>query len=381
MTTLPIEVLLGIAYGLLIGTVLAFVFGVLGFCYRYYAKRTIPQLVVIGGAVLAGAGIGQYMGVLEVAGSVALRLSIATVIVVLVTLYAASQGDRLAAEFPRGNAQPAVRGRTLSVEAIDSVDAMGQVTIRPTGDVRDIEGYPPLDPPLRESLEDGVWRLPVDLPLSALESRLERQLRQHHDLETVTVSIDARGRAAIAGAPPIKGVGKQVPDGWRAVSIPAVLPSGLSSGDRVRLEMETGSVTGQVLSTTASTGSAATMSRLTVAVPTTDAGAVLDADRARVVVVSAGATHAFEAVSKLERTGKTVRRLVLDTETLGALESTAELCPFAVRSNAEGWVFEPPVSTLESGDDVMVVGDRIRLAALAGSGLSTGRPETVEVAR
>ncbi|MCU4751640.1 DUF3149 domain-containing protein [Halobacteria archaeon AArc-curdl1] len=381
MTTLPVEVLIGIAYGLLIGTVLAFVFGIVGFCYRYYGKQSISQLVVISGAVLAGAVLGHFISVLEVASSVALRLSIATVIVVLLTLYATSQGDRLAAQFPRGNAQPTVRGRTLSVEAVDSVDAMGQVTIRSAGDIRDIEGYPPLDPALRETLENGVWRLPVDLPLLALESRLERQLRQHHDLETVSVSIDACGRATIAGSPPAKGVGRQVPNGWRAVSIPALLPSGLSSGDRVRLEMETGSVTGQVLSTADSTRTADARRRLTIAVPTTDAGAVLDADRARVVVVSAGATHAFEAVSKLERAGKTVRRLVLDTETLGALESTDGLLPFAVRSKSDGWVFEPPVSTLEDGDDVMIVGDRTRLAALVDVGRPRGRPATMEVTR
>lgn len=401
MASLPVEVLIGISYGLLVGTVVASGLGIAGFLLRYYAETPLPQIAVIAIALPAAGLVGYAMGILETGGEEALRLTISTVVIVLLALYASSQGDRVASELPRENAQPTERKRTLSIDAIDSVDAVGQVTIRATGGVRDIDGYPPLPPELERTLADESWRLPVDLPLSELEARLEDLLRTEYDLEAVSVSVDGRGRASIRAAPPSKGVAKNVPEGWRAVSVAALVPGGLSPGDRVRVEVPSTSVEGTVVSATVprtdparegairdcdqdrgrgrdrdreigrdrSTGTdwrslGATSGgdgRVTVAVPTPEAGALLDAERARVVVVPDGSSQAFETFSLLERAGKTVRKVELGEET-GIDVDDDRVRLFAVRrSGADDsrrrWTFEPAEPDLEPGDEAFVIGD------------------------
>lgn len=59
-------------------------------------------------------------------------------------LWAHSQGDKLAAATPRGLTLKSLPENRLSAEFTERIDSYGQVRIRPTGEIRDIEGYPPL---------------------------------------------------------------------------------------------------------------------------------------------------------------------------------------------------------------------------------------------
>lgn len=96
--------------------------------------------------------------------------------------------------------------------------------------------------------------------------------------------------------------------------------------------------------------------RLTVAVPTADAGAVLRADRGRVAVHPTGTTPEFEAVALLERAGQAVRRLRLDRADL-----PEGVRPLAVRrsdaAHPAGWVFDvDPDLDLDPGTELFVAG-------------------------
>ncbi|WP_218927259.1 potassium transporter TrkA [Halosimplex rubrum] len=399
MASLPVEVLLGISFGLLVGLVPAFAVGLGSFLVEYYGGYTAPGAAAVLVALpLAGAN-GYAVGLVGTTVEQVPRLLIAALVALLLALYANSQGSSLAAELPRDLSQATRARRTLSAAAIEDVDGSGQVTVRASGEIRDIEGYPSLSPALRTTLETGAWRLPADLPLAELETRLEDRLRSDHDLADAAVSIDARGRASVAAAPPARNLAERVPDGWRAVSFSALLPTGLSPGDEAVVDAGDAAVDGHVLSVRTDTdrgsadadtdasdatatvegaGEATTRKRarsetaggrgrVTVAVRTSDARTVLGEDEAAVRVTSQGTSHVFEAFSQLERAGQAVRRVRLSEADREALTDDPDLSAVGVRRAGEdgrGWRFDPDEVAVEDADEAFVVGadgsERIR---------------------
>lgn len=357
------ELIIGIAFGLVIGIGPAIAVGSLAAVRSARDSRLPSSASVVLGVTLAALN-GYFVGVLE-SGPVRTqlpRLATGTLVVAILAVYAASQGERVASELPFGAGRPTQRTRSLSAEAIDSVDAVGQVTIRTTGRVRDIDGYQSLSPDVRRALEADAWRFPADLPLAALETRLEARLRTEYELAAVAVSIDGRGRATVAAAPESGDIATAVPDGWRAVSISALLPTGLRPGDDVAVHVRGASVTATVLSagrrdqaghgragaslsdvppvSESATDSGAGFSegdaiengsrptvgttnvvpyptaetvggdgRVTVAVPSADADSLLTADRARIAVPASGPDADRQALFRLERADYSVRRV------------------------------------------------------------------------
>ncbi|MBZ6493613.1 hypothetical protein [Natrinema longum] len=369
MAPLPYEALIGISYGLLVGFVPAILVGLAAVGVGIALDRPLPLLVGIVPAPVAVA-TGIDAGVFAPGFSHAPRIAMAAVVAGLLGVVTTNQGNRVAAELPQSRSLPVVRGPTLSVDAVDAVDAMGQVTIRPTGAIREFEGYPPLSPELRTTIEDGAWRLPADLQLSELERRLERRLRTEYGLSLVDVSIDGRGRATVAAAPPAKGVATTLSAGTRAVTVSGLLPTGIEPGDRVAIAAGDESVRGDVLSIDDGGGSAddrgtaigslpvahraATIGfdggvgRVTVAVETTAATRLLDAPRHRIVVLPSGDNHALEAATLLEEAGRAVTSVELGGDSRVAAE-TLGVC------SDDQWRFAADVSPTE-GDRAFVAG-------------------------
>ncbi len=403
--TLPYESLLGVSFGLMLGLAAALVVFFLVFLLRATTDRQVPR---VGGVVLTlglAAVIGYTLGVVDPTEiqSQAPRIAAATALVTLVGLGATSQADRIAATLPRNTPFPLVRGRPLAPDAVDAVDAVGHVTVKAAGDIREFDGYPPLSPTLRQALEAGAWRLPADLPLSELEVRLETRLRWRYDLAAVSVSIDGRGRATIAVAPSPTGVGSRVPTDHRAVSVTALLPLGLAPGDCVSITVDSGSdadsVAGTVLAVGSGTGTAHPASdgtlegrvetasathleqtvtdalvpsrtaaasggqnRVTLAVPTGDATRLLHASHARLTVRPSGTRHDFEACSLLAAAGCQTRAITVDTEALEALAAADTVTILASRRQCRGsehaqWEFEPDLTTIDEPTTLFVVAD------------------------
>ena len=401
--SLPVEVLLGISFGVLIGIVVSFAVGVFSFTISYYWDQELSQIAVVLLILPLVAVDALYVGIIGSSVQQIPRLLIGLLVIIMIALYANSQGQKIAAELPRETTQPTERKRTLSAEAVDAVDGLGQVTIRTAGEIQEIDGYPSLSPDVRTALAEGAWRLPADLPLPELERRLEAQLRTDHDLGEVSVSIDGRGRATITAAPPTAGVARQVPDGWRAVSVAALLPIGLTAADEVTVRTDEGSVAGTVLGIDRTAtggadevvpdGGATTASgegRVTVAVPASAAGTLLDAERGRIVVEPRGRRHDFEAFSLLDGTDRTIRRLTLTPAVREALADD-EIQPLAVRDDVSGaddnadetvdtnetpdadpaergarhgWTFGPDQAALERAEEAFVVGESAVLRRL-----------------
>ncbi|OAQ51214.1 hypothetical protein HTG_17890 [Natrinema mahii] len=408
MPSLPVEVLLGLYLGLLTGIVPAFVAGSLGFLVRYFTGVTLPGFGVVVLALSIASVQGGLLGLVEPTIAQSPRLLVAVLVVLMLALYAHNQGDKLGAELPRRLSLTSLRQRTLSADVVELVGSVGQVTVRPTGEVHDMEGYPPLSADLRRTLKGGSWRLPADLPLSELEARLEERLRTDHDLADVAVAIDERARATITAAPPSGGLSRRVPAGQRAVSLTTLVPTGLASGDAVSVRTGDRSITGTVVSARTEVDAAAAdgddgssepadavatdggtgpvpaakphaataggPGRVTVAVSRRDVKPILEAESPRLVVRSRGTSREFEALSLVKREGYAIRRLTVGST--GATDETiagTDVSVLAVRRQGaetgerrHGWVFAPGIERrLEVGDEAFVAGPDDAVEAFA----------------
>ena len=404
MAALPIEILLGIYLGLLVGVIPALVAWGLGFAFRYVSGVTLPGLAVAGVAIALAGVNGGLLALADqsiLAAPNAPRILTAVIVVTMLAMYAHSRGDAMAVTAPRRLSLSGLRGRTLSLDLADLVDGRDEVRIHVVGQVADMEGYPPLPEALRADIRNAELTFPADLRLSELEARTADRLRTEFDLGEVAVTVDDRGRATVVAAPPFSGLSKRVEDDRHAVSVDGLVPTGLARGDEVTLITRDAQVRGTVLS--ARTGGATPHSdvdpaageepateadqprpvrapttdggegRLTVAVTRTDVQPVLRADRAKVVVESRGTRREYELVSLLRRADHSFRRVTLTAASplAGATLAEADLRAahgvgvLGVRGS-EGWTLAPGAGTaLEAGDQVFAVGTREGLDSFA----------------
>ena len=199
---------------------------------------------------------------------------------------------------------------------------------------------------------------------------------------------------------------RRVPGGHRAVSVPALVPTGLARGEAVTVHLPDGTVEGTVVSarstgfgdrppaagdTNLSTDGGEEPDtpevpvprspttdggdgRVTVAVPREDVQRLLAADRGHLVVRSRGTRREFELLALFRRAGRRIRRVAvgdsspLDGETIGtaAVRDTYGVGVLAVRG-AHGWSVAPAGGTrLEAGDELFVVGSRADLDRFEG---------------
>ncbi len=237
---------------------------------------------------------------------------------------------------------------------------------------------------MRASIRDGEWTFPVDVPLVELEARFADRLRSEFELADVSVRLDENARATVNAAPPVGALSKRIPAGKRAVSISALLPTGLAAGDEVDVVVGDRTVSGTVLSVTggakaagretaetdggvdtkqptpASTSTApGGDGRVTLAVSRRDATALLETSTAE------------RLVSLLRRGGRRFRTLtvreggLLDGVTLGeaAVRDSYDVSVFAVRHEGAWRIAPRGGQAVAAGDSLVVVGTREALGA------------------
>lgn len=400
MVSAPVQALHGIYLGLLAGVIPALVAFGFGFLFRYVTGLSIPAFgVVVLGVALAGVNGGLLAfadpSITQAANST--TLIVALLVVSLLTFYTHAVGDRLGATLPRRISLQRLRERRLHADAVDFVGGRNEVSVHVVGAVRDIEGYPPLPEPLRADVRATAWGFPADLSLLELETRFADRLRSEFDVAEASVTVDEHGRASVAAAPPAAGVSKRTPLGKRAVSVTALLPTGVARGDEVSVQTSEHRVDGTVVSATsgqvakstaesapaagdeaeraAATAPAPTTTggegRVTVAVDRTDAEALLSASDASVVVLSRGTRREYELVGLLRRGGQRVRRLTLsaDTPAVGVsvgeadVRGTHGVVVLGVRHDGSWTVAPGDDVVLVGGDEVFVAGSRSALDA------------------
>ncbi|QLD86750.1 TrkA C-terminal domain-containing protein [Natronomonas halophila] len=391
----PIEVLLGIYLGVLTGMFPALVAWALGFIFKYFTGVSIPAFGVV---VLALALAGINGGLLALNDPAVtesgFRIVVALLVVLMLSMYAHSKGDKMGAEFPRRLSFKRLRERTLSSDVVELVGSRGEVKVEVVGEVIDMEGYPPIAETTREAIKSGDWRFPADIPISELESRFAERLKTDLDLVDVSVRIDERGQATVIAAPPLSGISKRVPAGKRGVSLEALVPTGLARGDEVLVLAEGLAVEGTVIAAksgkkeeTKTDGGTVTdkaasapvpaptttggEGRVTLAVTRSDAEKLLGIQRGKLVVKARGTRREFELISLLRRAGKRFRKFTvkpdsdLDGVTLAAanVRETHDVAVLAVK-RPDGWEVAPRGSVeLMAGDELFVVGKREALNA------------------
>lgn len=398
MAALPVEVLLGIYLGLLVGIIPALIAWVMGFSFKYFTGVTLPGFGV---TILAIGLAGVNGGLLALADKSIIqdpngpRIVTAIVIVAMMSMYAHSKGDLMGAEFPRRLSLRGLREKTLALDLADVIPDRGEVRVRVVGEVADAEGHPPLPEELRAEIRNAEFTFPVDLRITELEERTADRLVTEFDLGEASVTIDERGRATVVAAPPFSGLSKRVAEGRHAVSVDGLVPTGLARGDEVTAITADAQVRGTVIS--ASTGdeapdptiepevagepadaeadspapiraptTAGGDGRLTVAVTRTDVRPLLRADRAKVVVESRGVRREYELISLLRRADRQFRRLTIGPgselagATIGAasVRRTYDVAILALRT-AEGWQIAPRGgAVMDGGAEVIAVGVR-----------------------
>jgi len=389
------DLFVGIYLGLLAGIFPSLVAFSIGFGFKYFTDVTVPGLgvVVLGGA-LAGVS-GGLMGLVDPSLAQSATGITAVLVILMASLWAHSQGDKLAAATPRALTLKSLRESRLSADLAERVDSYGQVRIRAIGDVHDIEGYPPLPDDIREQLAGGSWKFPPNLAFSELEGRLEERLTAEYELAEVTVTLDKQGRAQIAAAPSAAGLSRRVPPGKRAVTVDTLLPTGVARGDIVTLRLPTDTVTGPVVSarTTGADGGKESEStrepeapedenatpstpklpkttggegQVTVALPVEDARQVIRTDFAPMTVHSRGKQREYEVIGVLKRHGNQFRKVtvgdgsVLAGTTIGEAQvrDTHGVAILAVRRPTERLIAPRGETELLADDTLIVVGQR-----------------------
>ena len=251
---LVVDIGLGVYLGILAGIFPAVVAFALGFSFKYLTGVSVPGLGVV---VLAGAlaGIsGGLLGLLDETVAQSSAGMAAFLVVLMLSLWAHAQGDKLGASVPRYISFSRLHRTGFSAEFLDRVDSYGQIRIKPVGTVEDIEGFPPIPDETRDAIRSSTWQFPAGLSAAELETKLAERLVAEYDLAEVVVSIDPDGLAEISAAPETAGLSRRIQAGTRAVSIEKLLPTGMAAGERVSLALPDGSVTGEVVS--ARTGTA-----------------------------------------------------------------------------------------------------------------------------
>lgn len=407
MASLPLEILYGLYLGVLTGFVPALIAWALGFGFKYFTGITIPGLGVVG---LGVAIAGLNGGLLALADSSItssesqVRLTVALLVVLMVTLYAHGQGDKMGENLPRRLPFGRFAARTLSADVVELVGGRGQVRVTVVGDVADVEGYPPLPADLREEISTGEWTFPADVPVGELETRFADRLQTEFDLADVSATLDERARATVAAAPPMSGLSKRLAPGKRAVSVTALVPTGVAGGDEVTVfaggdEFDAtvlGVVNGEAKASGAKPSDDATLAdggtdadvppppetvttaaggecRVTLAVGRPAATRLVSADVDRLVVRSRGVRREFELINLLRRAGKRFRRLTvreggaLDGSTLGeaTVRDQFSVAVLAVRRDGR-WAIAPRGEhRIAADDDLIAVGSATDLNAFA----------------
>jgi len=408
MVSLPVDILLGLYLGVLVGILPAVGVWVASFGFRYSQVLSLPRSGAVGTgiilAVLTG-GLLSVVGesVVDSAGPV--RLGLGSVLVVGLSMYAHTRGDEMAAEFPRGLSLADLGGPSIDTEQADLTTDGSEVRLRVVGEIGDVEGYPSMPATLREEIRDAEIELPVDLRIDELERRVEDRLERTYDLASVDVDIDDRGRARVDAAPPFSGLSKRTGRGRHAVTVSGLVPTGVARGDEVTVITPSAQVRGTVISARTETetaqGTQPTIEprsearpadgeepgriraptttggngEVTVAVTRTDVQPLLEATGAKIVVESRDLDREYEVVSMLRRVGHRIERIgvtgggELAGRPLGAvsLRESHDVAVLAVRKPG-GWELAPRgKTTIEAGDELFAAGTENSLETFANT--------------
>lgn len=382
---------LGLYLGFLTGMFTALLVFGLAFSFQYIGGVAFPAatglMIGLGAAGLQG---GLFRLMRDPAMLQSPVIITALLVVMLISGYSQKRGVDLAkAVPPKTVIFSGLRRRGLSRDVIKRFGRFGQVTVTAPGEVRDMEGYPPLPDEIRDAIGAGTWQFPADLPLVELERRLREQLLIEFQLDDVAVSISPRGEASISAAPPARGLSRRVPVDRHAITLEAMVPTGSAYGDRARVSFPEEELDGTIVSVTppevkekfhappppvlplAQTAGGG-QGRLALGIDPDVVDTTINATPEKFVVLPRGQNREYELISLLRQQGNTFRKLrvtadgAFDGNRIGSLGLRRRFgVDVLAIKQGDTWSFAPRGDTrLFGGNDLFVTGPDHAIIAL-----------------
>lgn len=335
------------------------------FVYRFRTGRTLPE----GATLLIGLGVVaialntrlvfvQFVG--EGSDPLSLGEAASTLAVFVAAAVASYAGRRAGGRF--ATSERVTSGR-LQPDLSPLVRAVGRfITVRLPEDIRDIDGYDPVDERTKTALAGKSLDFPRGMTVAQLESQLTSRLREEYDIGYVDLELTADGEIEyLAVGQRAAGLGPTLPPRSAAVAVRSDPPFSATSGDTVQLwRVDDGAETRVgVAELRASVGGVAT-----VVTGESVARAIDPAVQYRLVTLAADAhpEREFAAMLRREHETMSVVELAEGGPLVGADVGSLAVTVIAVQP-AGG-----EIETIPGRDRVLQAGDRL---------FAIGRPDAL----
>lgn len=232
------ELLMGLVKGIIYGGIAAFPIFFVSLIFRYFTNEKLPSFI----GIILGLGIlgisGGLVAVLDetTAGGVA-QILIASIVIV----WSVGAGDKVAEKIPKS---------TEPLFHVLTGKRRRHITIKlPHARlIYDVSGKPRVPDELKSELSEREFILPSDLPQGEMVDRLRRRLVTDWGVGDVELELDETGSVVyLAVSATEYGISETIPTGRIAVPVECnMIPSGLSSGDIVRIYLKDKEVIDQV---------------------------------------------------------------------------------------------------------------------------------------
>lgn len=230
MYELLIELLLGVLRGIVYGGAAAVPIIFLSLIFRYFTNEKLPSFI---GIILGLGMLGVSGGILAVLEQTTVEGVAQIVVASIVIVWSVGAGDKMAEKIPKGR-EPlfhVLKGKKSKY-----------ITIKLPNKrlIYDISGKPRVLDELKNELSEREFVLPYDLPIEEMINKIRRRLVSDWGVGDVELELDETGKVVyLAVSAKDYGISGTIPKGSIAVPVKCnMIPSGLSSGDIVRIYLK-----------------------------------------------------------------------------------------------------------------------------------------------
>lgn len=227
------EALSGIVIGLISGTVAFFIVLVLAFIYRYFTLEKLSSFI---GIVFGLGFLGFSGGLLAILEQPSVAGVVEVIVVVIFTVWGVNIGDKIADKIPK-------RSGALLTSLVKK-EAFTKIKLPPTDFILDMPGKKRIPDSVKAELSEQEFILPVDLRVEDVPQWIKRRLAIDWGIGDVEIDIDKEGKVThFVVSAKEEGLSSMLPSGFVALPVCSqIIPSGLVSGDIVRIIFGNGEV-------------------------------------------------------------------------------------------------------------------------------------------
>ncbi len=226
-----LEILYGIAKGIMSGIVAFFAVLMLAIVYRYFTNEKFPTFF----GIAIGLGLWGFSGgLLDIFQQPNFGGVLEIIIVMILVVWGVNTGDKIALKIPK-----------KKLEFLNNIKygkTHVTVTLPNARLIHDMLGKPIVSDAIKGELSEREFNFPAGISIEELSNRVKRRLTYDWGLEDVEIELDQEGKVLhFAVAATKQGLSGAIPVGFFALPIECkALPSNLGSGDFVKIIFENG---------------------------------------------------------------------------------------------------------------------------------------------